>query len=130
MALKALIFASDYRIYLNFISEYHLNGSECKYAQKVPDIQGYHKDTNPDLLLIFLEGHWLTPAGNGKAFVNIINEFEGRAYFGEWGREASARLIQLTYITKQEQLPEYLSHENEEVRKAALKIQEELNDLP
>jgi len=36
----------------------------------------------------------------------------------------------LTYITKQEQLPEYLSHENEEVRMAALKIQEELNDLP
>jgi hypothetical protein len=129
MDLKALIFARDYRIYLNFISEYHLNGSECKYAQKLLDIQGCHKDVNPDLLLIFLEGYWLTPAGRGDEIVNIINEFEGRVYFGAW-TEVAARLIQLTYITKQEQLPEYLSHENEEVRKAALKRQEELNDLP
>jgi len=121
MALKALIFAGSYNQYLDFIGEYHLKGTECKFVRDYPDTQGYHKDTNPDLLLIFLESFWLT-----EASFSLMAEFNGQIYRAE-GAEAAARLIQLTYITRQEQLPEYLSHEDETVREAALKRQEELD---
>jgi len=133
MALKALIFATDYSIYLNFIREYHLNGSECKYVHSESSIQGYHKDTNPDLLLIFLNEYivylgefWLPRADNSDTLHLLVREFRQQAYNRD-SVEVAARLLQLTYITKQEQLPEYLSHESEEVRMAALKRQEELN---
>ncbi len=134
MALKALIFAGDYTIYLNYIREYHLKGTECKYVRAIPDIQGYYKDTNPGLILIFLANFWLTPAGDSNdEMVALMTEFVGRVYH-QGTAEVAARLIQLTYITKQEQLPEYLSHGNEKVREAAIKRQEELTkviyDLP
>lgn len=134
MALKALIFACSYEAYLFFLREYQLKETECKYVQGVPDIQGYHKDTNPDLLLIFtdhylvyLDSFWLSHAGDDSAgLLNLTREFEGQSYHAEEA-EAAARLIQLTYITRLEQLPEYLSHEHEAVREAAVQRQEELN---
>lgn len=138
MPLKALIFTRSYKDYLDFIGEYHLKGTECKCVQNVPDIQGYHKDTNPDLLLIFLENFWLTPGGafrantsraflgNSNELADFSQEFAGQIYHAGIA-EVAARLIQLTYITRLGQLPEYLSHEHEAVREAALKIQEELN---
>lgn len=124
MALKALIFAGNYKIYLDFIDEFHLKRTECKYVHEVQDIQGYHKDTNPDLLFIFLEGFWLTPIGNSNDLPRLTGEFPGQVYHSGIA-EAAARLIQLTYMTKLEQLPEYLTHEIEAVRVAALKKQEE-----
>lgn len=126
MALKALIFADNREIYLGFIREHHLKETECKYVHNVPDIKGYHKDTNPDLLLILLEDFWLMPAGRSDEFVNLSREFHDQIYHAEIA-EAAALLIQLTYITRSEQLPEYLSYEHEVVREAALKRQEELN---
>lgn len=126
MPLKALIFTRSHKDYLDFIGEYHLKGTECKCVQNVSDIQGYHIDTNPDLLLIFLENFGLTLMGNSDELVTLISEFKEQIY-SAGGAEAAAQLIQLTYITRLGQLPEYLSHEHEAVRKAALKRQEELN---
>lgn len=132
MPLKALIFAGSYKDYLDFIREYHLKGTECKYIQNVPDIQGYHIDTNPDLLLIYLDHYlmyldsfWLPRVGSNYELLRLAREFKGQTYQAG-GAEAAARLIQLTYITRLGQLPEYLSHEHEAVREAALKRQEEL----
>lgn len=131
--MKALIFAGNSTIYLNYINTYHLKRTECKYVYTIPDIQGYHKDTNPDLLLIFLADFWLTPAGNENSeMIILMEEFAGQVYFQgtrtvKDTAEAAARIIQLSYITSLEQLPEYLSHENEKVRDAAIKRQEELN---
>lgn len=125
MALKALIFAANPEIYLDFIGEYHLKRTECKYVHDYPDTQGYHKDTNPDLLIIFLSDIWQHGTVRSTA-LDLVREFNGQCYQAE-GAEAAARLIQLTYITKLEQLPEYLSHEDEAVREAALKRQAELN---
>lgn len=125
MALKALIFAGHYRDSLDFIREYHLKENECKYVCEVHDIQGYHKDTNPDLLFIFLERFWLTPIGNSDELTRLTDEFNGHIYHAGIA-EAAARLIQLSYITDPEMLPEYLTHENEEVREAARVKQQEL----
>lgn len=128
MALKALIFAGNHTIYLNYIKEYRLKRTEYKYVYTIPDIQGYHKDTNPDLILIFLADFWLTPAGNeNREMIILMAEFAGQVYV-QGTVEAAARVIQLSYITKPELLPEYLSHANEKVREAAIKRQEELNE--
>lgn len=128
MALKALIFASSYKDYFDFINTYQLKRTECKCVQIIPDIQGYHKDTNPDLLLILLEDFWLIPVGRSNEFVYLSKEFHGQIYHAEIA-EAAGRLIQLSYITKLELLPEYLSHANEKVREAAIKRQEELTEV-
>jgi len=126
MTTKALIFAGNHSIYLNFINEYHLKTTDCRYVSTIPDIQGWHKKANPDLILIFLEDFYLTPAGNSNdEMVALMTEFAGRIYPGP---EIAGLLMQLTYITKLELLPEYLSHVHEKVRDAAIKRQEELNE--
>lgn len=124
MALKALIFAGNYKIYSNYIREYHLKESECKYVHEEYQFLGYYKDTNSDLLIIFLDGYEQSPALSYSNLAHLTREFKGQVY-SEFHQEveSAARLIQLTYITKQEQLPEYLSHENETVRMAAIMIQ-------
>ena len=126
MSIKALIFAGNHQIYSDYLKEYQLKRTECKYVRTIPDIQGWYSDTHPDLILIFLANFWLTPVGNSNnEMVDLMTRFAGRIYH-EGTQEAAARLIQLTYITKPELLPEYLSHVNEKVREAAIKRQEEL----
>lgn len=125
MALKALIFADNYKIYWDFIQQYHLNRSECKYAHHEDDMQGFHRDTNPELRVILLGQFWSHPHVD-ELLVEITRQgFGGRTYYAELA-ETAARLIQLGYITDPKVLPEYLAHENGEVREAARAKQQEL----
>lgn len=127
MDLKALIFANSYKDYLDFIREYHLKETECKYVSNLRDVQGYRKHANPDLLLICLRDIWINNTID-RVMADLIQEFDGQVYHAG-GADTAAKLIQLTYITRLERLPEYLSHEDEAVRDAAIKRQEELNGL-
>jgi len=126
MGLKALVFALNANAYRDYVGRHHLNPVECKYATTEWYIRGYHRDTHPDLRLIFLED-WMTPAhryGFNELLISL-REFEGRIYHA--GRaDAAAMLLKLSYITDPECLPEYLSHEDEEVREAGRVKLEEL----
>lgn len=117
--VKGLVIAGNEQIHKVFLREYNLNPQEYRYISEDADLQGYHKDVNPNLRIFLLDKWWESPFAPGlmsaQGFV-AFREFEDRVIFR---REAAVVLID--NITDPAKLPRFLSSENEIIREEAIK---------
>lgn len=114
--IKGLVFAGDVRSYKAFLRCYNVSPQEYRFVFREQDLLGYHKDTNSDLRILFLDRWYDSPVLTTDAYQVLRAEFRGMTYLPD-----SIVLALIDGIDDPAELPVFLASADENVRETAKK---------